>query len=187
MNSFYPIIVSLALLIAAGCSTSIAPVDAQHNIQTIEQLPTNTLILPTDNNAPLYYTADEIAQLTSCAVRARQAEMVAQEKPDEMTGFLSKNDYAMSIFKSCAITNNMTDERVNRAAFCMSGQFIAEYIWTVKQQGASEKDVRHRLADSNNKAVPLIAREIYNHDAESLDNARTRLWDNCIYNFKNLK
>ena len=214
MNKLLLIIALLALLVTAGCSAPTMPVDTQPDNQTPEQLPTNTLILPTDNNAPLYYSADEITQLGSCALRARYAETIAEEKlngrsADQIKAahlndksisdgqtlideafsntFFSKNDFAMKIFKLCATTNNMTDERSNRATFCMSNQFAVEYIWNAKQQGISDKEVRHRLAESANKAVPLITREIYNREAESLDEARARLWDDCIHNFKQLK
>jgi len=214
MNKLILITAVLTLLLTGGCSAPTTPVDTQPDNQTPEQLPTNTLILPADNNAPLYYTADEITQVGSCALRARYAETIAEEKlngksadqiksahrddkkvSDPQTlidqtfanAFYSKNDFAMKIFFSCEKTNHMSDERINRAGFCMSNQFVAEYIWNGKQQGLQEKEVRHRLAESSNKAVPLIAREIYSHDAESLEEARSRLWDDCIHNFKQLK
>lgn len=201
------VIASLTLLVTAGCSAPTPPTDAH----IIDPLPTNTLVLPVDDNAPLYYSADEITRLSNCAARARQAEVLAQEKIngksidevkaahaqdatfadspaliDQVFGatFFSKNDFAMKVFNSCTRENNIADDRANRAAFCMTGQFFAEYIWKAKQQGSSEKDVRRQLADSANKAVPLITREIYKHDAESLDSARSRLWNDCIHNFK---
>jgi len=214
MNKRLFITAALTLLVTAACTAPGTSVDTQANDPTPEPLPTNTLILPADNNVPLYYSADEITKLSSCALRARYAEAIADEKlngksaeqikathlndksiPDGQmlidqaftNAFFSKNDFAMKIFNTCTAMNNMTNERSNRAAFCMSSQFGAEYIWNAKQQGISDKEVRHRLAESGNKTVPLITHEIYDHEAESLDETRIRLWDDCIHNFKQLK
>jgi len=187
------LIILVMMTLASGCTS-------QKDQGTHQNLPTHILpqsltepLTPaptptagqsaiTEDSAPLYYNADDITRLTFCAEQSHTAASNPQQKPEGK--YLSAQDYALHIFRQCARTQGLSDERTDRASFCMSGQFMAEYVWKNKQRGIQEKSLRDQLRDSPNPATSLIIREIYRLEDETLPQSQHRLWNDCIRNFK---
>lgn len=181
-----------ARLICLVFLTFVSGCTFQKDQGTDQNLPTQILSQPltqplnqsatTEDSAPLYYNADDITRLTFCAEQSRVAASNPQQKPEGK--YLSSQDYALQVFRQCARTQGFSNERSDRASFCMSGQFMAEYVWKNKQRGIQEKSLRDQLTDSPNPATSLIIREIYRLEDETLPQSQHRLWNDCIRNFK---
>ncbi len=146
---------------------------------SIEELPLATPPAPVEKTR--YYSDAEISALNQCATIARQAATTPREQLPH--AYRSANDYALEQFKSCTKTHEITLERSDRATYCMSGQFFANYIWNAKQRGLTQQQTQQQLSDSPYRAVGIVTRDIYSKDYTTLEQAQEHLWRDCIHSF----